>query len=107
MMHDFGNWFFYYLISFNLEQRDICMYRLKLLQYLDRLSTYEAILGGVHMAHEEYCHIFFERFREINIMQAAVEYARVCFSCCVCCSFKSKEFDFGISLWKQVPNWPS
>ncbi|KAM7430043.1 hypothetical protein ABFA07_019200 [Porites harrisoni] len=62
--------------SFNLEQRDICMYRLKLLQYLDRLSTYEAILGGVHMAHEEYCHIFFERFREINIMQAAVEYAR-------------------------------
>lgn len=48
------------------------------------------------MAHEEYCHIFFERFREINIMQAAVEYARVCFSCC--CSFKSKEFDFGISL---------
>ena len=50
------------------------------------------------MAHEEYCHIFFERFREINIMQAAVEYARVCFSCCCCCSFKSKEFDFGISL---------
>ena len=29
------------------------------------------------MAHEEYCHKFFERFREINITQAAVEYARV------------------------------
>ena len=50
------------------------------------------------MAHEEYCYLFFERFREISIMQAAVEYARVCFSCCCCCSFKSKEFDFGISL---------
>ncbi|XP_022807104.1 neuroblastoma-amplified sequence-like isoform X1 [Stylophora pistillata] len=62
--------------SFNLEQRGICMYRLKLLQYLDRLSTYEVILGGVHMAHEEYCHTFFERFRELNILQAAVEYAR-------------------------------
>ena len=54
------------------------MYRLKLLQYLDRLSTYEDILGGVHIAHEEYCHTFFERFRELNILQAAVEYARVC-----------------------------
>jgi len=54
------------------------MYRLKLLQYLDRLSTYEVILGGVHIAHEEYCHTFFERFRELNIIQAAVEYARVC-----------------------------
>ena len=53
------------------------MYRLKLLQYLDRLSTYEVILGGVHVAHEEYRHKFFERFREINITQAAVEYARV------------------------------
>lgn len=55
------------------------MYRLKLLQYLDRLSTYEDILGGVHIAHEEYCHTFFERFRELNILQAAVEYARVCY----------------------------
>ena len=55
------------------------MYRLKLLQYLDRLSTYEVILGGVHIAHEEYCHTSFERFRELNILQAAVEYARVCF----------------------------
>ena len=67
-----------FLNSFNLEQRDICMYRLKLLQYLDRLSTYEDILGGVHIAHKEYCHTFFERFRELNILQAAVEYARVC-----------------------------
>lgn len=54
------------------------MYRLKLLQYLDRLSTYEVILGGLHIAHEEYSHTFFERFRELNIIQAAVEYARVC-----------------------------
>ena len=34
------------------------------------------------MAHEEYCHMFFERFRELSILQAAVEYARVCLSCC-------------------------
>ena len=62
---------------FNLEQRDICRYRLKLLQYQDRLMTYEVILGGIHLAHEEYDSEFFTRFRDVNIVQAAVEYARV------------------------------
>ncbi|XP_048583516.1 NBAS subunit of NRZ tethering complex isoform X2 [Nematostella vectensis] len=62
--------------SFNLEQRDICRYRLRLLQYLDRLDTYEVILGGSHVAHEEYDWELFQRFRDINIVQAAVEYAR-------------------------------
>lgn len=71
----------YCTIRFNLEQRDICMYRLKLLQYLDRLSTYEVILGGVHVAHVEYSGTFFEQFREINIVQAAVDYARVSLTC--------------------------
>lgn len=71
----------YGIIRFNLEQRDICMYRLKLLQYLDRLSTYEVILGGVHVAHVEYSGTFFEQFREINIVQAAVDYARVSLTC--------------------------
>ena len=65
------------LSSFSLEQKDICKYRLKLLQFLDRLSTYEVILGGVCVAHEDYSHEFFEKFRETNIVQAAVEYARV------------------------------
>ena len=63
--------------SFNLEQRDVCKYRLKLLQYLDRLATYEVILGGVAYAHEEFSRQFFQRFRDTNIVQAAVEYARV------------------------------
>lgn len=57
------------------------MYRLKLLQYLDRLSTYEVILGGVHVAHVEYSGTFFEQFREINIVQAAVDYAHVSLTC--------------------------
>ena len=35
------------------------------------------ILGGAHLAHEEYDSDFFTRFREMNIVQAAVEYARV------------------------------
>ena len=39
--------------------------------------TYEVILGGIHLAHEEYDSEFFTRFRDINIVLAAVEYARV------------------------------
>ena len=66
-----------FLLRFNLKQRDICRYRLKLLQYQDRLSTYELILGGIHIAHEEYDSNFFTRFRDVNLVQAAVEYARV------------------------------
>ncbi|XP_031558111.1 neuroblastoma-amplified sequence-like isoform X2 [Actinia tenebrosa] len=62
--------------NFNLEQRDVCRYRLKLLKYLDRLSTYEAILGGPHIAHEEYSKEFFQGFRETNVVQAAVQYAK-------------------------------
>ena len=67
------------------------MYRLKLLQYHDRLSTYEVVLGGVHAAHEEYSHTFFERFREINIVQAAVNYARVSFTYVLFSCFSSKD----------------
>lgn len=38
------------------------------------------------MAHDEYSHTYFERFREMNIMQAAVEYARVCVRVFLPCS---------------------
>ena len=68
---------YFNFFSFSLEQRDICRYRLKLLKYLDRLSTYEVILGGSLNAHEEYSKDFFQGFRDVNIVQSAVQYARV------------------------------
>ncbi|XP_074650577.1 NBAS subunit of NRZ tethering complex-like [Tubulanus polymorphus] len=59
-----------------LEQRELCRARAKLLQYLDRLSTYEMILGGTHIADERYDHTLFKKFRSQNIVEAAVEYAQ-------------------------------
>ncbi len=51
--------------------------RVRLLQYSDRLSTYEEILGGIHAAEERFDHVFFEKFRSQNIVELATEYARV------------------------------
>ncbi|KAJ8315923.1 hypothetical protein KUTeg_006524 [Tegillarca granosa] len=62
--------------SLNLEQRELCRVRLKLLQYLYRLKTYECILGGESAAAERFNHKFFQKFRSQNIVEAAVEYAR-------------------------------
>ena len=52
--------------------------RLKLLQYSDRLSTYEEILGGIHAAEERFDWKFFETFRAQNVVELAMDYARVC-----------------------------
>ncbi|XP_071954493.1 NBAS subunit of NRZ tethering complex-like isoform X2 [Antedon mediterranea] len=58
------------------EQQDICRCRIKLLVYVDRLKTYEAILGGGETALGKYDKDFFAEFRTKNIVQAALDYAQ-------------------------------
>ncbi|XP_064911947.1 NBAS subunit of NRZ tethering complex isoform X2 [Columba livia] len=59
-----------------LEQKELCRSRLKLLTYLDRLETYEEILGGPHAAEQHYDAEFFKKFRNQNIVLSARTYAR-------------------------------
>ncbi|XP_033860699.3 NBAS subunit of NRZ tethering complex [Acipenser ruthenus] len=59
-----------------LEQKELCRCRLKLLSYLDRLATYEEILGGPHAAEQRYDSEFFKKFRNQNIVLSARTYAR-------------------------------
>ncbi|XP_072559088.1 NBAS subunit of NRZ tethering complex isoform X2 [Paramormyrops kingsleyae] len=59
-----------------LEQKELCRNRLKLLSYLDRLATYEEILGGPHAAEQRYDAEFFRKFRNQNIVLSARTYAR-------------------------------
>uniref|UniRef100_A0A8C0BT65 NBAS subunit of NRZ tethering complex n=1 Tax=Buteo japonicus TaxID=224669 RepID=A0A8C0BT65_9AVES len=59
-----------------LEQKELCRSRLKLLTYLDRLETYEEILGGPHAAEQNYDGEFFKKFRNQNIVLSARTYAR-------------------------------
>ncbi|XP_027896196.1 NBAS subunit of NRZ tethering complex [Xiphophorus couchianus] len=59
-----------------LEQKELCRSRLKLLCYLDRLATYEEILGGPHAAEQKYDAEFFKKFRSQNIVLSARNYAR-------------------------------
>jgi hypothetical protein len=64
----------------SVEQRNICRYRLRFLKYWDRLSTNEAILGGPAVAHDTFDSGFFSKFRDSNIVETSVEFARVsCF----------------------------
>uniref|UniRef100_A0A8C6NXV8 NBAS subunit of NRZ tethering complex n=1 Tax=Nothobranchius furzeri TaxID=105023 RepID=A0A8C6NXV8_NOTFU len=59
-----------------LEQKELCRSRLKLLFYLDRLATYEEILGGPHAAEQKYDAEFFKTFRSQSIVLSARNYAR-------------------------------
>ncbi|KAM7078156.1 NBAS subunit of NRZ tethering complex isoform 2-T2 [Molossus nigricans] len=59
-----------------LEQKELCRCRLKLLTYLDRLATYEQILGVSHASEQRYDAEFFKKFRNQNIVLSARNYAR-------------------------------
>ncbi|XP_036191191.1 neuroblastoma-amplified sequence isoform X1 [Myotis myotis] len=59
-----------------LEQKELCRCRLKLLTYLDRLATYEQILGVPHASEQRYDAEFFKKFRNQNIVLSARTYAR-------------------------------
>ncbi|XP_033108783.1 neuroblastoma-amplified sequence-like [Anneissia japonica] len=58
------------------EQMEVLRCRIKLLMYLDRLKTYEAILGGGETALRKYDKDFFDEFRTKNIVEAAIDYAQ-------------------------------
>ncbi|XP_076465960.1 NBAS subunit of NRZ tethering complex-like isoform X2 [Babylonia areolata] len=62
--------------NLTLDQKEMCRARLKLLQYLDRLKTYECILGGGSAAAERFSAEFYKEFRTRNIVQIAAEYAQ-------------------------------
>ncbi|XP_040848780.1 neuroblastoma-amplified sequence isoform X2 [Ochotona curzoniae] len=59
-----------------LEQKELCRCRLKLLTYLDRLATYEEILGAPPASEQRYDAEFFKKFRNQNIVLSARTYAR-------------------------------
>ena len=58
------------------EQKQLLSTRKRIFEYLDRLSTYECILGGGESAQRNYDHKFFKRFRAENIVKSAVQFAR-------------------------------
>ncbi|ESP01249.1 hypothetical protein LOTGIDRAFT_212786 [Lottia gigantea] len=62
--------------NLTLEQKELCRARLRFLQYLDRLRTYECILGGPSVAPQRFDSEFFKEFRSQNIVEVATEYAR-------------------------------
>lgn len=41
------------------------------------INIFQTILGGMHIAGEKYDSKFFDKFRSQNIVELAVEYARV------------------------------
>ncbi|XP_012940751.1 neuroblastoma-amplified sequence [Aplysia californica] len=62
--------------NLNLEQKELCRARLKFLQYLDRLRTYECILGGEVAAADRYNASFYAAFRSRSIYEIVAEYAQ-------------------------------
>ncbi|KAG7161624.1 Neuroblastoma-amplified sequence-like 1 [Homarus americanus] len=58
------------------EQKTVIRARQKLLTYLDRLATYEVLLGGAHVAPEHYDASFFDKFRSQSAISATIEFAR-------------------------------
>ncbi|XP_063884338.1 NBAS subunit of NRZ tethering complex-like isoform X2 [Scylla paramamosain] len=62
--------------SLTQEQKTVILARQKLLTYLDRLATYEVLLGGAHLAPEHYDAGFYDKFRSQSAISATVEFAR-------------------------------
>lgn len=58
------------------EQKIVIAARQKILIYLDRLTTYEYLLGGPHIAPEHYEATFYDKFRCQSAILAAVEFAQ-------------------------------
>uniref|UniRef100_UPI00358F6BA3 NBAS subunit of NRZ tethering complex n=1 Tax=Myxine glutinosa TaxID=7769 RepID=UPI00358F6BA3 len=72
------------LVNFSnltLGQRDLCRCRLRLLNFLDRLATYEEILGGPQAAERLYNAEFFKTFRSQNLLVSARNYTRHIYTC--------------------------
>ncbi|KAG1649688.1 Neuroblastoma-amplified sequence [Nymphon striatum] len=59
-----------------LEQKQLINYRKRLLMYLDKLSTYEVILGGAHAAEEHFDCRFYKEFRMKSPLRCSIDFAR-------------------------------
>lgn len=64
--------------SLNLMQKELCLTRIKLLTYADRLTVYEQILGGKSLAAGKFEAEIFYKLRSQSVLDMAIDYARVC-----------------------------
>ena len=55
----------------SLESKQVCIWRKRLLQYLDRLNVYEMILSYRNQ-NNEYNHQFYQTFREMSSFEAII-----------------------------------
>ncbi|XP_019858990.1 PREDICTED: neuroblastoma-amplified sequence-like [Amphimedon queenslandica] len=62
--------------SLSEDEIFLCQCRETLLKYLDRLNTYEVILGGPAATLDGYDSSVFGEFRNINLIQAAIDFAK-------------------------------
>ena len=58
-------------------QKQLCLTRMKLLTYMDRLNVYEQILGGSTKAAELFDSEKFIQIRSKSIVEVAYDFARV------------------------------
>ncbi|KAJ9580564.1 hypothetical protein L9F63_024257, partial [Diploptera punctata] len=58
------------------KQQTLVRYRQQLLEYWDRLITYELIMGGSHMTKEFYDYMFYDKFRNVSLIKSTVKFAR-------------------------------
>lgn len=62
--------------NLTVQQKMLMSTRRRLLQFLDRLSIYEAILGGPHAAGQRFDPSFFETFRSQTALESTAGFAR-------------------------------
>ena len=62
--------------NLTVEQKMLISTRRRLLQFLDRLSIYETILGGPHAAGQRFDPTFFETFRAQSALESTANFAR-------------------------------
>ena len=62
--------------NLTVQQKMLISTRRRLLQYLDRLSIYEMILGGPHAAGQRFDPSYFETFRAQSSLESAASFAR-------------------------------
>ncbi|CAG2164289.1 unnamed protein product [Oppiella nova] len=62
----------------SLESKQVCIWRRRLLQYMDRLNVYEMVLSyrDVNDINSKYNHKFYQIFREMSSLEASVYFAR-------------------------------
>lgn len=62
--------------NLTVQQKMLISTRRRLLQFLDRLSIYEVILGGPHVAGQRFDPSFFEDFRSQTALESTAGFAR-------------------------------